>query len=377
MRQLGQTLVLNKAHMVDSFFGWDNQFADRFAAGHDSAGKLHPVHRNNAKAKGPAAASSMFTTIEDYARFGQWVLSGAGLPDALFDDMQTPQAMHDNPAENYGLGWKLTRVGEETVLWHDGREPGVNTQVVLWPERNQGIVVLTNSDNGHLLTRRIIENVFEQGSAWLQQGFGDAWVSLQQMPPKELENIMNRVLSNPVFTETVLLAIESVLPKASGIQQAEREQVRKQFHQLAIHMLESGLAPSTADTIRRFVVTHAHARQSFTDAEFRSLVDSIGLALADQANMPTQEQLKSYEGVYRIHAGKWAGMTLKVRANKEALHVQGNGGLEADAVATSAVMFAAPSAHMHLEFQPDSDGKVDVLIVHAVNNQKLVAKRVQ
>jgi hypothetical protein len=59
--------------------------------------------------------------------------------------------------------------GEYAIL-HTGSDKGVKTLILLFPGSKQGIVLLTNSDNGHLLYDKIIPLMLEHvGSAFLRK----------------------------------------------------------------------------------------------------------------------------------------------------------------------------------------------------------------
>ncbi len=76
-----------------------------------------------------------------------------------------PQARHPNPAEQFGLGWHVVELEGEVALWHDRRESGVRSLVVLLPLGGDGLVLLTNSDNGELMVRALIAGHLTQGEA--------------------------------------------------------------------------------------------------------------------------------------------------------------------------------------------------------------------
>ena len=48
----------------------------------------------------------------------------------------------------YGLGWVLTDQNGYTIVSHTGGMPGMLSQVLLIPELNAGVVVLTNAAPG-------------------------------------------------------------------------------------------------------------------------------------------------------------------------------------------------------------------------------------
>ena len=67
-----------------------------------------------------------------------------GLFDAMTTREQTLAANH-----YFGLGWEIFdsfSTGEHALI-HSGRDPGVNTLAVLFPESRKAYVVFMNADN--------------------------------------------------------------------------------------------------------------------------------------------------------------------------------------------------------------------------------------
>ncbi|MFT5479190.1 MAG: CubicO group peptidase (beta-lactamase class C family), partial [Bacteroidia bacterium] len=60
----------------------------------------------------------------------------------------TPPNPYRSHYAAYGLGWKLTDKNGYTTVSHTGGMPGMLSHVLLIPELNAGVVVLTNSDPG-------------------------------------------------------------------------------------------------------------------------------------------------------------------------------------------------------------------------------------
>lgn len=97
----------------------------------------------------PNAADDLLTTVEDYGRFAAWVMRGADLPPALYADMIQPHAPFQ-PNAAMGLGWEVHTdlPNGEYALIHSGADTNVRALVMLFPKSKEGIVLLTNSDNG-------------------------------------------------------------------------------------------------------------------------------------------------------------------------------------------------------------------------------------
>jgi CubicO group peptidase (beta-lactamase class C family) len=111
------------------------------------------------------AADDLLTTVEDYGRFAAWVIDGAGLPAPLFADMVTPHApMKPNAA--MGLGWEVQSnlPNGEYALIHTGSDEGVKALVMLFPKSKEGLIVLTNGDQGYQLYGKLVTESLTLGS---------------------------------------------------------------------------------------------------------------------------------------------------------------------------------------------------------------------
>ena len=116
-----------------------------------------------------SAAGGVYSSVNDMARWMNVQLDGGRLPGSdarLFGDKRqqqiwsvvTPQTVAE-PAvpelapmrpnfAGYGEGWSLSDYRGQKLVWHTGGWPGMVSRVTLVPERNIGVVVLTNQEVG-------------------------------------------------------------------------------------------------------------------------------------------------------------------------------------------------------------------------------------
>jgi CubicO group peptidase (beta-lactamase class C family) len=162
-----QPLGMTRTSMVS-----EERFENDHAIGYDEHGKsLAPELREKGN-----AAGSMQTTLRDYARFVQAVLSGA-IPDRRSRELMLgPQVQikskHEFPslaAEtttanraihlSYGLGWGLywTRYGE--AFFKEGHDEGWRHYVVGFDKPKAGMLIMTNSSNGEDIYSGLLEKV--------------------------------------------------------------------------------------------------------------------------------------------------------------------------------------------------------------------------
>jgi CubicO group peptidase (beta-lactamase class C family) len=108
----------------------------------------------------PNAATSMLTTVSDYARFLTRLVAPAGAPGLDLSPagrhaMASPQ-VRLNSALWWGLGWGIQRDEHGDVLWHWGANNSFRNFVIADPSNNRAVVVFTNSENGPRVYERVI-----------------------------------------------------------------------------------------------------------------------------------------------------------------------------------------------------------------------------
>jgi CubicO group peptidase (beta-lactamase class C family) len=125
------------------------------------------------------AAAGFWTTPTDLARFGIDVMrswrdgSGVVMSQDLALQMLTPADGLGGPISDasqvstgYGLGFEVgDDGGDRFYATHDGGQTGFRTTIVLYPERGQGIVVMTNSETGDALIDELLTSA-SRGFGW-------------------------------------------------------------------------------------------------------------------------------------------------------------------------------------------------------------------
>ncbi len=164
---LAKEKVFEPLSMVRSSFLWEARFDADFAVDLDSGlGPLIRRTRTNAN-----SAGSLLTNATDYARFMLATLSGRGLKPETATAWRKPRirvsgkALHDleRPKTSLnddirlswtpGWGWFLCPAGE--ALFHVGMEEGCENYVVLFLEKNTGIIIQSVSD----LSVRVVPSI--------------------------------------------------------------------------------------------------------------------------------------------------------------------------------------------------------------------------
>lgn len=162
-----QPLGMTRTDMVS-----EERFEEDHAIGYDEQGKsLGPEHREKSN-----AAGSMQTTLRDYARFVQAVLSGAILDRKSRNLMLSPQiqimSKHEFPSLStetttlnraihlsYGLGWGLYQTRYGKAFFKEGHDEGWRHYVVCFDRPKTGILIMTNSSNGEDIYSGLLEGM--------------------------------------------------------------------------------------------------------------------------------------------------------------------------------------------------------------------------
>jgi CubicO group peptidase (beta-lactamase class C family) len=152
---LVQASVIAPAGMTHSTFAQPlpPEIAQMASAGHQADGQ---VVTGNARVYPELAAAGLWTTAEDLALFLVEMQQALRGHSSRMLDQRTAESMVAPIEEGgYGLGLRLWRMGDDVYFGHDGSIAGFNSLMYGHAEAGVGVVVLTNSDNGTALEKRI------------------------------------------------------------------------------------------------------------------------------------------------------------------------------------------------------------------------------
>jgi CubicO group peptidase (beta-lactamase class C family) len=149
--------VLGPLGMSQSSFVWRPEYETRIATGYDRSGTRVGSLRYTL----PVASTTLYTTIDDYARFVTSVLASAPRQrahESAVSLMLNPTVTVD-PALSFswGLGWGLETFAGDLYFFHWGANPGFQSFVMASRKTGNGIVILTNSENGLEAAREIVQ----------------------------------------------------------------------------------------------------------------------------------------------------------------------------------------------------------------------------
>jgi CubicO group peptidase (beta-lactamase class C family) len=86
----------------------------------------------------------IYSSIDDLAKWDAALYDSRLLRPESLRAAFTPATKTDDPAVQYGFGWRMT--GES--LWHSGETMGFRNAIVRFPKHRLTVVVLTNRDDG-------------------------------------------------------------------------------------------------------------------------------------------------------------------------------------------------------------------------------------
>lgn len=128
------------------------------ASGHRADGTTIPGGWHTYPEMG--AGASMWATSSDLAKFAINVMqSYAGEPDKVISQAMAIEMLTPQIADR-GLGPLVYDDGGDLFYFmHPGANDGYKSVLVAYPKRGQGVVILTNGDNGEALWREILNSV--------------------------------------------------------------------------------------------------------------------------------------------------------------------------------------------------------------------------
>ncbi|HIB38434.1 class A beta-lactamase-related serine hydrolase [Mesonia sp.] len=158
IEELADEMIFAPLKMKDTHFWWNKEVDEsRYAQNFDFEGTKIELE----KYQEANAAANLLTTVKDYSTFIAYIINGAGLSEELFKQMISPQLKLKND-DYFGLGWEILTnfKNEEYALLHTGKDPGVSTLAIWFPQSKNGYIIFLNGDNvdeiyKHLLNEKL------------------------------------------------------------------------------------------------------------------------------------------------------------------------------------------------------------------------------
>lgn len=146
------TQVFAPLGMQHSSYTWHAGTAPPLVAGTKANGKP----RKTLAMTAPLAAFSLHTSAADYGKFLAHVLNDEV---ALRQIIASPVPVDPALELSWGLGWGIARSADDVRIWHWGNNPGYRAFVMASVRSGDGLVMLTNSENGLKLAEPLAQQV--------------------------------------------------------------------------------------------------------------------------------------------------------------------------------------------------------------------------
>ena len=172
LEQLMEETIFHPLEMSTSAYTWQSRFEKNYCYGHDTNGKVLEKDKDNA----PRSASTLETTPDDLSLFLGGVLEKRILGAVSYKEMFTPQLRlrskiqmeaqswldttnteNDNIQLSYGLGWGILQTPYGFGAFKEGHGDGFQHYLIIFPEKQMGILIMTNSDNGEGIFKELLE----------------------------------------------------------------------------------------------------------------------------------------------------------------------------------------------------------------------------
>jgi CubicO group peptidase (beta-lactamase class C family) len=165
---------------------WNDRFLNNNAVRYGADGKfLNYTRKDHARASG-----SMATSVNDLSRFLEALFANRIIKASTREQMLKPQisirAEHQFPTMatttsdegpavglSYGLGWGLlTHTKFGPAFFKEGHGDGAENFVICFRRHNDCMILLTNSDNGELAFRPLLEQLLgDTVTPWTWEGY--------------------------------------------------------------------------------------------------------------------------------------------------------------------------------------------------------------
>jgi len=157
-----KTNLLVPLGMTSSGYVWTDAYDRVMALPHDDKGKTFSRRTTSAEAARYASSGDLHTTATEYAKFLIEVIDpkpadAFRLGAAIRAEMLRPQVQVMDKLW-WGLGWAIERLDAGDIITHSGDNPGYKAFTAASVDRKSGYIILTNSDTGFEVIRKIVQS---------------------------------------------------------------------------------------------------------------------------------------------------------------------------------------------------------------------------
>jgi CubicO group peptidase (beta-lactamase class C family) len=142
-----RTQVFEPLGMTESRYGEVRPLVRNRAAGYEvEDGRL--VNGPLMSWRLPFSGGAVVSTAPDLLKWADALMHGRLLKPASIERMWSPSRLADGTLVDYGLGTRLGRLGGHRMVGHTGNGGGFKAALLLFPDDDLTVVVLTNTDAG-------------------------------------------------------------------------------------------------------------------------------------------------------------------------------------------------------------------------------------
>ncbi|NEU08380.1 beta-lactamase family protein [Flavihumibacter sp. R14] len=185
LEQLMDEKIFKPFNMKNSAYTFLPRFEADYALGFNQEGKSYEKDKDNEA----RSASTLETTLNDYANFTQAVMEGKALKKASRQEMFRPQfrlrsvsqmgplsrkdtSANDGISLSYGLGWGLLKSPYGWGAFKEGHGNGFQHYSIIFPEAGTGIIIMSNSDNAESIFKELLEiTIADKYTPWKWQNW--------------------------------------------------------------------------------------------------------------------------------------------------------------------------------------------------------------
>lgn len=168
-------------------------FKARAAAGHGREGQAAKGLWNGYP---EAAAKGLWTTPADFAAFLADLLQAAAGTEGKALSPETARLLLSPRIEGHSFGFLVDGRGADIHYSLRGRTRGFSCFMVVYPVKGQGVVIMTNSENGTLLIREIL-GALSEAYAWAD--FRPEGKEVLRLDPGTYQAYSGRYEVNPAY----------------------------------------------------------------------------------------------------------------------------------------------------------------------------------
>lgn len=170
LEELARERVFDPLNMNMTSYVWQKRFETNYCNGH---GKDQNVIKKDTEDEA-AAAGSMETTVIDYSKFMSHILQLSQKQSPISGLMFHPNIRirtksqfgpgvfektneNDNIELSYGLAWGLLKTAHGKAAFKEGHSEGFQHYSILFPDKNTGVLLMSNSDNAESIFKELLE----------------------------------------------------------------------------------------------------------------------------------------------------------------------------------------------------------------------------